>query len=290
MAKQRKSLGRGLSNLLAGTEEITSTPQSHPNYSEISIENIEVNPDQPRKRFEEKELSELAETIKSVGLIEPVILRRLRKDKYQLIAGERRFRAAQMVGFKKIPAILKRVDDLQSLEIEIIENIQRESLNPVEEARAYGQWMQATNQKLDVLARKVGKDRTTVRNLIRILKLPREVLELVETKQLTVGQVRPLLNINNPHLLKQLALKIMRMQWSARRVEEEVGNLTESQVYKKSQRRRDANIAHLENSLRKALSARVQVEHKKNGKGKVTIYYGNLKDLDRLLELIGAKS
>ena len=288
MVKQRKSLGRGLSNLLGDAAGLVDKlPQTHSAYSEIAIEQIEANPNQPRKLFEEKELDELAETIKSMGLIEPVVLRSLGKEKYQLIAGERRLRAAQKAGFKKVPAVCKEVDDLKALEMGLIENIQREELNPIEEARAYERWMSVTNQKPDVLAKKVGKDRTTIRNLTRVLKLPEEVLELVEKKQLSIGQVRPLLNINNPRQLKQLSQKIVQMQWSSRKVEEEVGRLTESKLHRKPQRNRDPNLVHLEKQLRKTLSAKVQLEQKKDGSGKISIYYGNLKDLDRLLECIG---
>ncbi len=289
MSTARKPLGRGLSNLLAGADVPKYSNGDSPNYKEIPLEYITANPHQPRKRFEGKELEELAETMRKVGLIEPIVVRCLDKElnHYQLIAGERRFRAAQMAGFRKIPAILKQANDLQALELGIIENIQREELNPVEEARAYAYWIEATKQKPDVLAKKIGKNRSTVTNLLRILKLPDAILELLETNKLTVGQARPLLGIGDKRVLKQMAVKIAREAWTTRKVEDEVARLVQKRGETQSKRKHDANLAQLEKELRIKLTARVQVRHKRNGAGNITIHYGNLQDLDRLLALLG---
>ncbi len=288
--KKRSPLGRGLSNLISGADDAKVVVQSHPNYQELSLDKIIFNPNQPRKHINTKELQELADTLQSVGLIEPIVVRRVGQEEiYQIIAGERRFRAAKLAGFKKIPSILKQATDLQALEIGIIENIQREELNPVEEARAYEYWMNITKQKSDVLAKKLGKDRSTVKNLTRILKLPDEVLELIGKKQLNVGQARPLLSIGDSNQLKKLATKICKEGWTARRVEDEVALLTEGKRKAKTKKDKDANIIHLERNLRVKLSARVSVQHKKNGGGTISIHYGNLNDLERLLSLLEVK-
>ena len=300
-SKQRKALGRGLSNLIseADQEEQANVIRDDPNYQEIALDCIIPNPKQPRKRFVQEDLEELAQTLESVGIIEPVVVRPLTsvkvssgKKQYQLIAGERRFRAAKIAGFKKIPAMLKEANELQALEIGIIENIQRKDLNPIEEARAYEYWMQATQQKSDVLAKKVGKDRSTVKNLTRILKLPPETLELIEKKELSLGQARPLLGIGDKQKLHKLALKISKESWNARRVEEEVARLTEEQSPKQplaASKSKNPNIKKLEKDLRICLSARVELQDKKNGSGKITIYYGNPKDRERLLDSLLSK-
>ena len=241
MSNQRKVLGRGLSNLLPELGQEKTILRDNPNYQEIALDCIVPNPKQPRKHFIQEDLEGLAKTLESVGVIEPVVLRPLlldktdktsqspQKEQYQLIAGERRWRAAKLAGFKKIPAVLKQANELQALEIGIIENIQRKDLNPVEEARTYEYWMKVTQQKADILAKKVGKNRSTIKNLTRILKLPPATLELIEKKELSIGQARPLLGIGDRQELHKLALKICKEAWNARRVEEEVAQLTERQ-------------------------------------------------------------
>ncbi len=291
-----KKLGRGLSNLIPGADRSggkdAGVVRDNPNYQELPIQSVRPNPKQPRKHFNESEIAELAKTLHSVGLIEPVVVRRMQNEGgefYQLISGERRLRAATMAGFKKIPAVIKQVNDVQALEMGIIENIQREELSPVEEARAYEYWMQETGRKASDLSSKVGKDRTTITNLIRLLKLPPEVLELVETKMITPGQARPLLGIGDRKMLGNIAKKIVREGWTARRVEEEVAKLTDGSGStggkKASSGRRDPNIKNLEDRLRSKFGAKVQVQHKKSGGGKITVNYANLEDLERLMEI-----
>ncbi len=284
MNRSRKPLGRGLSNLLSNAGEQGTVVHDNPNYKELSLSSITPNPHQPRKKFEIKELEELAKTLHSIGLIEPIVVRYLGEERYEIIAGERRFRAAKIAGFKKIPAVLRQANDMQALEVGIIENIQREELNPVEEARAYQQWMSVTGQKADVLAKKVGKNRSTVKNLTRILKLPPEVLNMLENKQITIGQARPLLSIGDTKSLVKLATKVSNESWSSRKVEEEVARLTEG--LRNSLAHKNPNMINIERDLRLHFSARVDVQYKKNGGGKIMIHYGNLKDLERLLGIL----
>lgn len=288
MAK-KTGLGRGLSNLIPGAQEHTGKIQinTNPDYQEIPIQNIFPNPDQPRKRIDRAELEELAKTLHSHGVIEPVVVRRV-DDRFQLISGERRWRAAQLSGFKKIPAVIKQVNDTQALEMGIIENIQREELTPIEEARAYEQWMQLTDLKPSNLSEKIGKDRTTIANLLRLLKLPEEVLNLIESKKLSAGQARPLLSIGDKKTLIKIAERIVKENWNARKVEDEVSRLTETSRPTTSGRK-DANISAVENKLRVRLSAKVQITHKKNGSGKITIHYGNINDFDRVLAILTHK-
>ncbi len=287
----KKPLGRGLSNLFQGLNTLDPNHiniSENPNYKELPIEQVFPNPNQPRKLFEEKEMSDLLETIQEVGLIEPIVVRFIKEKEYQIIAGERRYRAAIKAGFKKIPSIIKQANEIQALELGIIENIQRQELNPIEEARAYLLWMESTQEKMEVLARKVGKDRSTIKNLIRLLKLPEEIQILIEKKVLTVGQARPLLSIGDPQLIKKIAKKIINENWNSRRVEDEVGKMTETKkVSYSTEKDKDANSLTLEKKLRARFSAKVTVNHKKNGSGNITLHYGNLNDLDRLLESMG---
>ncbi len=288
MAK-RMGLGRGLSNLIPGAESQGGSIQisENPDYQEIPIHEIDPNPNQPRKRFSNDELQELAETIKNVGIIEPVVVRKL-GQRFQLISGERRWRAASLAGFKNVPAVIKNVDDLGALEMGIIENVQREELSAIEEARAYELWMNQTGLKPADIAQRVGKDRSTITNLIRLLKLPAEVQSKIELKQITSGQARPLIGIADKRLLSKLVERITQEGWSARRVEEEVGRLTESPDTSEKPKSSaagaaDANIRVFEDRLRARFKARVAIQHKKNGSGKIVIHYANLDELDRIL-------
>lgn len=300
MAK-KSGLGRGLSNLIPGAEKENQSGiqiSENPEYQELEITSIDPNPNQPRKRFNQAELDELAITIQNIGVIEPVVVRKI-NDRYQLISGERRWRACKQAGYRKIPAVVKQVDEMQALEMGIIENIQREELNAVEEARAYDLWMKETGLKPTQIADRVGKDRSTITNLIRLLKLPEEILNHIEEKRISAGQARPLIGIADRRILDKISKKIIEENWTARRVEEEVGALLEPDADsgkgggKKSSKgaaRVDANIKSLEDRIRTKLMTKVQVQHKSSGAGKLTIQYANLDELDRILELMKLNS
>jgi ParB family chromosome partitioning protein len=287
MNAKKKGLGKGLANLLPDIG--TSTNESvNSEFHYIDVDKIEPNPDQPRKRFTEKELQELSETIKNVGIIEPVIVRQ-EKDKYILISGERRWRATKLAGFKKIPAIIKNVDEVKSIELAIIENIQREDLTPIEEARAYETLMKLTNMNIKQIAEKVGKDRSTISNLLRLLKLPEEILYLVEEKKITAGQVRPLLSIADKKMMIQLANKIIEENWSARKVEEEVAKITDPKINPSTNKDnfKDPAIIDIEKKIRAKFTTKVDINHKSNGSGKIILHYANLDEFDRIVELLG---
>lgn len=292
---KKSALGRGLSNLIPGAERTSEglDLRNNPEYQELEIDRIKPNPEQPRKRFTEQELAELATTIQGVGLIEPIVVRPF-GDEFQIISGERRWRACQTIGYKKIPAIVKRVDDIQALEMGIIENIQREELTPIEEAKAYDLWIARTGMKPSQLAERVGKERTTVANLLRLLKLPDEVQEMLSNRMISAGQARPLIGIADRKVMRSLVERIVREGWSARRVEEEVGRLTEGDsgtgVVPKTGGKVDPNIRSLEDKIRAKYTAKVAIAHRKDESGKISIAYSSLDELDRILEMMGVKS
>lgn len=281
---KKSGLGRGLSNLIPDFQEAPRGGSAE--YQEISIEDISPNPDQPRKSFPPDQLKELAQTLKSIGLIEPIVVRPW-NGKYQIISGERRYRAAKLAGFKRIPAVLKSLDDNAALEMAIVENIQREELNAIEEGRSYEIWMQRTGLKAADLAERVGKDRTTITNLVRLLKLPPEILQLVEQGKLTAGQARPLLAIGERKKQSNIAEKAVKESWSARRVEEEVARLEHPTSGSTGATSKvDPNIRKLEDRIRAKLTAKVQIQHKRGGGGKIMLHYAHLDDLDRILEIL----
>lgn len=290
MAK-KSGLGRGLSNLIPGAQGQTSAmaAEGHPDYQELPLERVEPNPDQPRKKFREEDIEELSSTLLSVGMIEPIVVRR-KDDGYEIISGERRWRAARKAGFKKIPAVVKQVNESQALEMAIIENVQREDLTVIEEARAYEALMNLSGARAADVARKVGKDRATITNLMRLLKLPEEVLELIEDRKLSGGAARPLLSLGDRKTIVKMAQKIVREGWSARKVEDEVARLSDPGTpSKKGGAGKDASTRKLEERLRARFTAKAEVKHKKNGSGQVSIHYANLDDLERILEMMGIK-
>lgn len=287
---KKGGLGRGLSNLFPGAaSEPIAVAAGNPEYQELPIDQIKPNPDQPRKRFDEGEIQELAKTLHTVGLIEPVVVRRV-QGTYQLVSGERRWRACRSAGFKKIPAVIKELTDIQALEMGLVENLQREELTAMEEARAYEQWIGLTDLKPSELADRVGKDRSTVTNLIRLLKLPPEVQDMIDRGLISAGQARPLLTLGDRKVILNMAGRIVREGLSARRVEEEVARIQEPSSGKSSSPRKDPNLRHLEDRIRTKLTTKVELKHKKGGGGQVVIHYHSVNDLDRILDSMGIKS
>lgn len=287
MSVKRSGLGRGLSNLIPDAPVVKNTNSSEFQY--LNIDEIEPNPKQPRRSFNEKELTELADTIQHVGIIEPIVVRS-KNNRYIIISGERRWRASKLIGYKKIPAVIKDYDDVKAAEVALIENLQREDLNSIEEARAYESLIELTGDKPADLAKKLGKDRTTVTNLLRLLKLPEEVMTLIENRMINAGQARPLLSLGDRKMISQLAGRIAKEGWSARRVEDEVAKLTEISGPKKAKSsNKDANIRKLEERIRARLTAKVDLAHKGSGGGRLSVQYTSLDDLERILDLIGVK-
>lgn len=290
---EKKGLGRGLSALLA---DVAPEPARSPGAAPIgqgqrliAIERIKPNPDQPRRDFPEKDLQDLAASIREQGIIQPLILRPhpTEADTYEIVAGERRWRAAQLAQLHELPAILRDLDDTQVLEIAIIENIQREDLNAIEEALAYRQLMDRFGHTQEKLAEGLGKSRSHIANLLRLLTLPESVLDFVRSGQLTAGHARALVTATHPDAL---ARQVMEKDLSVRETEQLARSVSGATPGAKPAGRpttKDADTRALEEDLSAALRLKVLIEHR-NGKqsGEVRIRYRNLEELDGLCQLL----
>jgi ParB family chromosome partitioning protein len=251
----------------------------------IKVTKIEPNPTQPRKHFEEDGLLELAESIKQFGLIQPIIVQK-RTDYYEIIAGERRWRAAKLAGLKEVPAIIKEYNEQEIVEISLIENIQRENLNPIEEAMAYRRLLQEFNLKQDEVAERVSKSRTTVTNSMRLLKLDDRVQQMVIDDMISTGHARTLLSIENPENQYTIAMKIFDEKLSVRETEKLVKLLQKPQKSKKEKEIvNDFIYRDIEEKIKSIIGTKVIVNHKANNKGKIEIEYYSNDELERLLEL-----
>lgn len=281
MAKQ--ALGRGLSALLGEDKENRAEAVSR----EINIELIEPNPQQPRRRFAEAALDELAQSIHANGIVQPIVIRKA-GDRFQIIAGERRWRAAQRAGLRKVPVTYKDVPDDKLLELALIENIQRQELNPIEEAQAYRKLIDTIGLTQDQLSERVGRERTLIATTLRLLKLPDDLQKLIEEGKLSAGHGRALLLSEDKDIQRRVARQILEKGLSVRESERTVKAAARTNS---SQRRsiitKDANIRMAETKLQRALGTNVKISP--NGKGtagKIEIEYYNLEDLDRLFQIL----
>lgn len=255
----------------------------------VKITKVEPNREQPRKNFDEDALQELADSIKQFGLLQPILVQD-RKDYYEIIAGERRWRAAKLAGLKEVPVIIRNYTEQEIVEISLIENIQREDLNPIEEAQAYKRLLTEFSLKQDEVAERVSKSRAAVTNSIRLLKLSDDVQQMVIDEMISTGHARALLAIENPEEQYTLAQKIFDEKLSVRDVEKLVKNLHKPAKPKKlDDKALQAIYQEIEEKLKQQLSTKVTVSSKGNGAGKIEIEFYNHEDLDRLLEMIGNK-
>ena len=282
----RKVLGRGLSALL-GEEPTKSNGE---NYLELDLDLIEPNSEQPRSRFTEEKLEELAQSIRANGIVQPIVVRR-RGARYQIVAGERRWRAAQKAGLQKIPAVVKEVADDKLLELALIENIQRQELNAIEEAKAYRNLIDTIGLTQEMIAERVGKNRTIVTTFLRLLKLPKDIQKLVEEEKLSAGHGRALLMINEADAQRRLATKVIELSLSVRETEKAVKRIgkenlrpLEKQITKP---KIDANVKAAETKLRRKLGTRVDILPDGKGTGgKIEIEYYSDSDLDRIYSMM----
>jgi ParB family chromosome partitioning protein len=257
---------------------------------EIPLAQLRPNPYQPRKTFDEDAIRELAESIKEHGVIQPIIVREVLKG-YEIIAGERRFRASQLSGKATIPAVVRSFSDQQVMEIALIENVQREDLNALEIAAAYQNLIDTFKLTQEELSMKVGKSRSHIANFLRLLQLPAEIKDYVSRGTLSMGHARAIITITDPKVQKELAKKVIEENWSVRQLEEAVQNL---QAKKKPAakvnkgKKRDPFISSVEEELREILQTTVKVKHERN-KGKIEIAYYSMEDFDRLLDLLKRK-
>jgi ParB family chromosome partitioning protein len=281
----KRGLGRGLGALLS------STPTVDDVLLDVPIEQIEANPHQPRKDFDFKSLDELAASIKASGVIQPVIVRRNGAG-YQLIAGERRWRAARQAGLDRIPAIVRDATDAQSLELAVVENLLREDLNPIEEAEAYQKLLAQFGWIQEELAQRMGRDRSSIANSLRLLRLPDEIQADLRSGRLTMGHARALLAL--PTAAEQLRLRaeILAHDWSVRATEDSIRAGEELShrrgLAPRKGRRRSAELAALEAELQRALMTRVRIVGN-DRKGKIDVEYATPTELERLSELLGAR-
>ncbi len=293
-----RGLGKGLDSLIPNAvgeakvkKEVkeTTTPEKKGPETIVKITMVEPNREQPRKLFDEDALQELADSIKQFGLLQPILVQD-RKDHYEIIAGERRWRAAKLAGLKEVPVIIRNYTEQEIVEISLIENIQREDLNPIEEAQAYKRLLEEFNLKQDEVAERVSKSRAAVTNSIRLLKLSNEVQQMVIDEMISTGHARALLAIENPEEQYTLAQKIFDEKLSVRDVEKLVKNLHKPAKPKKlDDKALQAIYLDIEEKLKQKLSTKVSVSSKGNGVGKIEIEFYSHDDLDRLLEMIGNK-
>ncbi|MBI3314825.1 MAG: ParB/RepB/Spo0J family partition protein [Candidatus Omnitrophica bacterium] len=279
-----KALGKGLAALIPQKKEMSSLDNSGGEgvlYLKTSI--IKDNRLQPRQNYDESKLAELVASIKEKGLLQPILVRKAGPG-YEVIAGERRLRAARKLNFDQVPVIVKNVTDREALVLALVENIQREELNPIEEAQGFKRLVDEFQFTQEAVAGSIGKDRTTVTNLLRLLRLPLEIQEQVAADQISVGHARALLSIEDPKVQKALAKKIVAKNLSVRQTEALVRSHV-APAKKKAGRSKDRDIQILEEEIGRILGTRVMVEDRKN-KGRVVIEYYSLDDLDRILGIL----
>jgi len=292
--KNKKGLGRGLMSLFGDQVESTNIEQESlqkkiPNNSYLlaSISDLRPSKFQPRKFFDEKKINELAQSIKKNGLIQPIAVRQGKEDGYEIIAGERRWLAAQQAGLHEVPVLVLNLNDTQSLELAIIENIQREDLNTIEEAKGYERLMQDFHYDHEKLSEFMGKSRSHISNTLRLLSLPDKVKEMVEEGVLTAGQVRPLIGRYNA---LEIAQTIIKEKLSSRSIENLVKNAKEKEVNKfKTQIKSDPNILLAERKLEEHLGLNVKIMSKKNNSGKLIIEFNNIDQFEMISNLLKKK-
>ena len=290
---RRKALGKGLESLLPSVRAtVDATPQKPVEGSprEIALTEIDRNPYQTRTRFDEAQLAELAASIAATGVIQPVLLRALPGGRFQLIAGERRWLASKIAGKETIPAILRQVSDEQAMEMTIVENLQRTDLNPMEQARAYDRLGREFKLTQEQMAQRTGKDRASVANFLRLLRLPVEIQGKVEAGELSFGHARALLALEDPGMLMEAAKKVSALSMSVRQTESYVQGLLHPEKQKSEQKTKeplDPNVREARDLLQRALGLKVTIEDK-NGRGRVIIEYSKLDDFDALMERLGA--
>lgn len=299
-AKVSRGLGKGLDSLIpmgSGSSEKKADSKEENKESKdgkaietvVKITQVEPNREQPRKNFDEDALQELADSIKQFGLLQPILVQD-RKTHYEIIAGERRWRAAKLAGLKEVPVIIRDYTDQEIVEISLIENIQREDLNPIEEAQAYKRLLTEFNLKQDEVAERVSKSRTAVTNSMRLLKLCDEVQQMIIDDMLSTGHARALISIEDPEQQYTIAQKIFDEKLSVREVEKLVKDLNKPEKPKKESNKEDKSLdiiyEAIEEKLKQSLGTKVEISSKGNGAGKLEIEFYNHDDLDRIIELL----
>ena len=298
MAEKKRALGKGLSALLKNpdtdittNESIANTNQVVGSVSEIKIEQIEVNPFQPRTDFDQDALQELAISIKELGIIQPLTVRKLGYDKFQLISGERRFRASQLAGLKTVPVYVKIANDQAMLEMALVENIQREQLNPVEIALSYQRLIDECKLTQEKMSERVGKKRSTITNYLRLLKLPAEILAALRDESISMGHARALVNVKNQDTQINIFRDAVNNGFTVREIEQIVKDFADSS-YTKTSRNRSKTLPSFEhqklaNDISNKIGKDVKLKLSKSGKGKIEIPFNSNDDLHQIISQLG---
>ncbi len=288
---QKNALGRGLGALIEDADQGKVAPPAAIN--EINIEKIEVNPFQPRKNFDEESLKELASSIKEIGIIQPITVRKVNGDNYQLITGERRFKASIMAGLETIPAYVRMAEDQNMLELALVENIQREDLDSIEVAISYQRLIEEVSLTQENLSERVGKKRSTISNYLRLLKLPAEIQLGLRDRLINMGQAKAMVNIQDPNVQLEIYQKIIKDDLSVRKVEElvrrtnnprgprQAGSGTEAQA---------AEYLELKDQLSRFFATEVDFRRSNKGSGRIVIPFASDQDLERILSMLDGKS
>lgn len=284
----RRALGRGLSALLSDGPQLDAKREE---LRDIDIDLIDSNPDQPRTVFADEKLEELAQSIRENGLVQPILLRRKDNGRYQIVAGERRWRASQRAGSQRISAVIRDIEDDKLLELALIENIQRQELNPIEEAVAYQRLMHGLGLTQEDVAKRVGKDRSSVANYVRLLKLPDSVQKLLEEEKLSMGHARALLGLESSEAQTALAQEVVERRLSVREIERAVHNKVAANNEQDSSTpvKNDANIRAAELKLKRFLGTPVKIQIGAKG-GKISIDFSSATELDRIYSILMRKA
>lgn len=287
--KKYPALGRGLDAMLPNDEPAT---QGSSTINEVAIEKIVANPNQPRREFDSEALQELANSIKEIGIIQPITLREMPDKTFQIIAGERRWRASQIAGLKTIPAYIRTTDDEGLMEMALVENIQREDLNPIEIALAYAHLIERTKMTQEKVAERVGKSRVAVTNHLRLLKLPAQVQMALQQKTIDMGHARALLSIDSPSVQLRLFREIQKKEYTVRQVEEMAGLLKNGhdiEIGKKKLQSKStlpSDCDQLRQRLSKALNTKVTMTIGASGKGKIVIPFANADEMETIINAL----
>jgi ParB family chromosome partitioning protein len=291
MTDKRKVLGRGLETLLpsrsAPTQPAAPAPHHGDSIHQLSVGMIDPNPYQTRTNVDEGALQELAESIKATGVLQPITVRAVPGGRYQLIAGERRWMASRRAGKATVPAIVRQVSNEQAMEMTIIENLQREDLNPMEQARAFERLGREFGLTQEQISQRTGKERSSVANFLRLTRLPAEVQALVESNQISFGHAKALMSLDTPEAMILMAKRILIKALSVRQTEVAIaGLLHPEEKAEKVARAIDPNVKEAERQMERTLGVRVTITDRK-GKGKILLEYSSLDDFDRILDALG---
>ena len=285
MAK-KPALGRGLSSLLGGSAEEIKTSGSSI-FDTLPISSIEPNPDQPRTNFDEEALDDLAESIKQLGVIQPITVRKISDDKYQIISGERRFRAAQKAGLSKIPSYIKTAEDETVMQMALVENVQREDLNAIEIALSYKALTETQNLTQEKISSLVGKKRATVSNYLRLLKLPAEIQIGISKKQIDMAHARALLSLDDPQKQLEIYEKAIKNNLSSHAVEAMVKEALEGGKKKREKKTLAPEYAEMRDRIQSKLNNKVELSCNNRRKGKISISFSNTDELNKIIKLLG---